>query len=705
MIVKLRTLVAAASLAAFVGTASAQALPVSWSADNGNGTFTNPLFYDEFSDPDVIRVGDDYYLAGTTMHCVPGLVILHSRDLVNWELCSYCFDSWDDILDDDRFRLKDGKEIYGQGVWAPVIRYNEGKFYVFTNVNGIGLQLFISSNPKGPWEHHNLGGHIYDLSVLFDNGKAYAIHGYDEVKVTEFKSDWSGYVEGSERVIIPKGSAMGEGHHAYKIDGKYYILSAEYSPMGRTQCARSNSLYGPYETTAISCVESLGTPKFPLITNVPRKLPGDGFKFNVAKPGDNELGCATVHQGGMLQLPNGEWWAVSMLDFEAVGRTVCLVPVTWHEGWPYFGLEGNLGRTPRTWFKPAVNDTTVVPHAPYQRSDDFNAKTLQQVWQWNHQPVKGKWALKNGRLRLNTLPAENFLWARNTLTQRCIGPVSVATVMLDGSHLKEGDVSGLAILNLPYQWVGLRKEGGKLKLQLMNQTAGLQDLAYDAVAQKGRVYLRIEGDYDLCKARFSYSVDGQEFTLVGDTLDLPYQLRTFQGSRYSLFAYNQQGHEGGYAEFDDFTVKEPMADRRANLPVGRVITLDNLANGTRMEALTRGIVHSAAPGSPQYNGAGCRFRVHDRGNGRVALEALNGMGFVTITGIGLSADVRLVREESEASLFMWQDMLRGECMLMSLKNHRYVGVSPDMGEPYSCDFAGSTPNRRNGCVFRFTVVE
>lgn len=689
----------------------------SWTADNGNGTFTNPLFYDEFSDPDVIRVGDDYYLAGTTMHCTPGLVILHSKDLVNWDLASYCFDRWSQVLPDDKFRLQNGQQVYGQGVWAPVIRYNNGTFYVFTNVNGNGLQLFTSKSAYGPWEHKALGGHIYDLSVLFDDdGKVWAIHGYDEVKATQFKPDFSGYVEGSERVIIPKGSAMGEGHHAYKIDGKYYIISAEYNPMGRSQCARADNLFGPYETTAVACMESLGTKKFPLVTNANNKdFMKDGYKFNVMQPGDNELGCATVHQGGMLQTPSGEWWAVSMLDFVAVGRTVCLVPITWKDGWPMFGLEGNPGRCPRTWVKPNTG-ADEKPHSPYQRSDGFDGKQLSRVWQWNHEPVEGKWALKNGKLRLSAMPAENFLWAKNTLTQRCIGPVSDATVTLSAKNLKAGDVAGLGMLNLPYAWIGVRNDGGTLRLQWMQQTTGLQEIGELKALKAGKgmkdydVTLRVHGDYDQMWAVFSYSLDGKTFQNVGDTLSLPYQLKIFQGSRYSLFCFNQrqgaaQAKATGYAEFDNFTVDEPMADRSANLPVGKVITLDNLANGTRLWGMKRGLCHSTRKGAREYDSKDCQFRVHDRGNGRVALECMNGMGFVTITGQGISADVRLLKDETEASLFQWQDMLRGECMLMSLKTNRFVGCSPDMGEPYSAQFAGSDPNRKNGCVFRYTIVE
>lgn len=701
--------------------AMAQATPcygnASWTADNGNGTYTNPLFYDEFSDPDVIRVGEDYYLAGTTMHCTPGLVILHSKDLVNWELASYCFDRWNEVLPDDKFRLKNGKQVYGQGVWAPVIRYNNGTFYVFTNVNGNGLQLFTSKSAYGPWEHKALGGNIYDLSVLFDDdGTAWAIHGYDEVKVTQFKPDFSGYVEGSERVIIPKGNAMGEGHHAYKINGKYYIISAEYSPMGRSQCARADNLFGPYETTAVACMESLGTKKFPLVTNANGKdCMKDGYKFNVAQPGDNELGCGTVHQGGMLQTPSGEWWAVSMLDFVAVGRTVCLVPITWQDGWPMFGLEGNPGRCPRTWVKPNTG-ANEKPHSPYQRNDSFDGKQLSRVWQWNHEPVEDKWTLKNGKLRLNAMPADNFLWAKNTLTQRCIGPVSDATVTLSAKGLKNNDVAGLAILNLPYAWVGVRNNNGTLKLQWMQQTTGVQEIGELKAmkAAKGLkdsdVTLRVHGDYDEMWAVFSYSLDGKTFRNVGDTLRLPYQLRTFQGSRIALFCFNQQvdgaqAKATGYAEFDNFTVNELMADRSANLPAGKIITLDNLSNGSRMWGMRRGLCHSTRKGSQEYNSNDCRFKVHDRGNGRVALECMNGMGFITITGMGISADVRLRKEETEASLFQWQDMLRGECMLLSLKTNRFVGCSPDMGEPYSAQFAGSDPNRKNGCVFRYTVIE
>ena len=181
----------------------------SWAADNGNGTFTNPLFNDEFSDPDIIRVGDDYYMTGTTMHAMPGLPLLHSRDLVNWTFRSYAFDRLDL---NPGFRLEDGQEIYGQGIWAPSLRYHDGTFYIFANINRVGMQVFRSKSPDGPWTRTPLGADLHDISALFDDdGRVWAVYNYDEVRLVELKPDLTGVVPGSERVIMPAGNALGEG--------------------------------------------------------------------------------------------------------------------------------------------------------------------------------------------------------------------------------------------------------------------------------------------------------------------------------------------------------------------------------------------------------------------------------------------------------------------------------------------------------------
>ena len=709
-----------------VGTQGAQAQTKSWTADNGNGTFTNPLFYDEFSDPDILRVGDDYYLAGTTMHAVPGLVILHSRDLVNWENVAYCFDRFD--FAEDRFSLKNHEEIYGQGIWAPCIRYANGQFYVFSNVNGKGLQCYTAKDIRGPWTHHNMQGNIYDLCVLFDDdGKVYAIHGYGTVKCTELKPDMSGPVEGTERVIIPEGNGVGEGHHMYKIDGMYYLISTDYSPNGRTLCSRSKSIWGPYETRVITADETYGYHAASL-TQVPRgtkyRIGEDGTKFQLGPVDKDATACTNAHQGGIVQYKDGSWWALFMQDFHSIGRTVCLMPMTWEDGWPMVGLKGNLGRAPRTWFKPGaklgcytVGEEPQPMTAPYDRSDDFNAKTLGRIWQWNHNPDDRQWSLRGGRLRIQSQPAEQLMWARNTLTQRVIGPKSVATVELYTKGMKDGDVCGLGNINVPCSWIGLVKQGNTLTLrcfeQLTNDTVtvpvGLPD---------GKIYLRCIGDYDNDKMQYAYSTDGTTFQTVGRMMPLSYQLISFQGSRHALFAFNTKGRQGGYAEFDNFTVDEPCADRSANIPYGKTIRIINKATGRPAIALKHGLLYDTHAGDKSQL---TQFKVIDRGQGRVALQCADGR-YVKVYGDGLPGDVRFTAslppvgspdgktavsttDDVNSTTFLWQDFLDHDFMLLSLKNHRYLGKSPSTGSPYSMDFAGPDPARRNGSVLMWEEVK
>ncbi len=673
---------------------------MTWSADNGNGTYTNPLFYDEFSDPDIIRVGEDYYLAGTTMHSVPGLVVLHSKDLVNWEFSSYCFDRFDDS---DDFNLRNGKEAYGQGIWAPAIRYHNGKFYIFSNINGHGLQVYISDSAKGPWKHHQIKGDIYDLSVLFDDdGKIYAIHKYGNVTVTELKPDLSGPVEGSSKVVIPEGNAMGEGHHIYKINGLYYILSADYSPMGRMQCARSKSIWGPYETCVISERESFGYSAAWTVNNVGlgRPVPEDGFKFKNNKPSDETLICSTIHQGGIVQAPDGKWWGVSMQDFNAVGRTVCLSPVTWVDGWPYFGLEKNLGRSPRTWFKP--NDVIKTPVATYDRCDDFSGKTFKPIWQWNHNPNDKMWSLnreRKGWLRLHSMPAKQLLWAKNSLTQRAIGPVSYTSVKLDASKLKAGDEAGLGAINMPYASLGVVKTDKGLALRCYDQNTNKEVVK---PLDKRVVWLRLWGDYDKSQLQYSYSLDGKNWENIGGQMISPYQLKTFQGVRVALYAFNTKNANGGVADFDNFKVEEPMADRTANLPIGKTVRFFNLADGSLMDATRHGLMHSSGNRKNMSNGV--KFVVEDRGQGKIALKTADGR-YVYIAGAGLSGDVRLTSDSSKADEFVWQDMLYNHCMLLSLKMQRYVGKHTADGSPYSADFQGADAGMKNGCVFAWEIVE
>lgn len=619
-----------------------------WTADNGNGTFTNPLFYDEFSDPDLIRVGEDYYLTGTTMHTMPGLPILHSRDLVNWSLLTYALDTLD--LGPE-FRLEGG-EIYGQGIWAPCLRYHKGTFYIFTNVNGQKTQIFSATDPAGPWKRQEMKISLHDLSVLFDDdGTAYAIWGYNEIRMVELTPDLLDIVPGSERVIIPAGSGIGEGVHFYKIDGQYIITSSNYSPMLYMPCARSEQIDGPYGVTTISARETYGKGNGWRLEGWGR----NGSAIDLIEPTPESGSTISLHQGGLVDTPSGQWWGFSMIDYNSVGRLTCLSPVTWQDGWPYFGLPGNLTRSPRTWLKPETDFPVETPYAPYQRSDDFDGP-LANVWQWNHVPDDSKWSLAEspGHLRLHSLPADSFWSARNTLTQRSVGPQSTATTTLNTRGLEAGDAAGLALLNFPYAWIRVSKSSEHLFLEHYDQ---ITDIRFQKPITSDTIHLRVDCDFDAEFARFSYSEDGETFKPFGKPSTMVFQLKTFQGVRYSLFNYNENGNPGGYADFDSFTVDEPVAAAPIRqIPLGKTISLSSIADGSSIVAWN-GFLRPVAPDSELATSSAAHFQVIDRGQGRVALKSNDGL-FAKVTGVGAVGDVRLVSEDSgQASLFQWQDLL------------------------------------------------
>ncbi|MEN9938294.1 MAG: hypothetical protein RLZZ387_4873, partial [Chloroflexota bacterium] len=516
--------------------------PSTWTADNGDGTFTNPLFYDEFSDPDLIRVGDDYYLTGTTMHAMPGLPILHSKDLVNWRLLGYAFDRLDL---GPAFRLEGGQEIYGQGIWAPCFRHHRGTFYIFSNINGHNTQLFRAQDPAGPWTRSELRCSLHDLSVLFDDdGSVYVIWGYGDIMFARLNDDLTDIVPGTQRTLIAKDTGMGEGVHFYTFGGRYYIFSAWFAGRMRMPCARADVPEGPYEVNLeISADEDFGLAEGNRLLK-----PWGGDSFELLPPDPSRVGRMSLHQGGVVDTPGGEWWGFSMMDYNSVGRLTCLSPITWEAGWPYFGLPGNLRRTPRTWVKPATAAVS-PPSAPYERSDDFSGPTLKPIWQWNHLPDDTRWSLdeRPGFLRLYSLPAADLWRARNTLMQRSVGPISVPTAALDAGGMVPGDVAGLALLNAPYAWIGVRRTAAGLTIEQFDQSTGAT--ASVPLAAR-RVWLRAHCDFLTEQASFSYSTDGEAFHALGDPFVMIFQLKTFQGVRYALFHYNTGGAPGGFADFD-----------------------------------------------------------------------------------------------------------------------------------------------------------
>jgi beta-xylosidase len=668
----MRRLLASVLLLALPTVASAQ----TWTADNGNGTYSNPLFYDEFSDPDPIRVGDDFYLTGTTMHSMPGLPVLHSKDLVNWTLVSYALDRLD--LGPE-FRLEDGRQAYGQGIWAPSFRYHHGTFYIFSNVNRHTTQMFRARDPRGPWTRTAMKRSFHDLSVLFDrDGKVYVIWGYRTIRFGQLNDSLTDLVPGTERVIIDSTAGMGEGLHFYRIGDRYFIVSAWYANRMRMPCARADRPEGPYQVNlAISIDEDWGV----MLGN--RLRPDSTVPFRISPPDPRARGKISLHQGGIVDTPEGEWWGFSMIDYNSVGRLTGLSPITWHDGWPYFGLPGNLGRTPRIWPKPRTG-TGSPPAAPYLRNDDFSGPSLANVWQWNHVPDHARWSLteRRGYLRLHSLPAPDLWWARNTLTQRAVGPRSSPTAVLETAGMRPGDVAGLALFNWPYAWIGVRRDSTGLALEQLDQSTGRTERR---PLRATRVWLRADCDFLTEKARFAVSTDGTRFEPLGGEFTMVFQLTTFQGVRYSLFHYNVGGAPGGYADFDAMTVHEPNPRGLTRpIPFGRTIA-----------------IATADFGKPLAIGGAAAFTVVDRGLGRVALQVAG--GFVSVDTAGGASRVAVRRTDlTDAETFQWIETPYADLALLSLATHRYLRLDPATGA-LSADHPGPEPGRADGSQFQWVV--
>ncbi|HNY28025.1 MAG TPA: glycoside hydrolase 43 family protein [Candidatus Sumerlaeota bacterium] len=688
--------------------------PRSWIADNGNGTYSNPLFYEEFEDPDILRVGEDYYLAGTTMHMNPGLVIMHSKDLVNWELASYCIEKLDL---GPNFRLEDGKGIYGAGIWAPCIRYHKGMFYIFSNVNGKGLQVFRSESPKGPWKHNQLP-YYHDLSVLFDDdGKIYLVSGnHNPYPVVELNQDLTAVIPNSEFKLDAPG--MGEGHHLYKVKGKYYDISAIPGGNVDQMVARADSIKGPWTVERMVQLESLG---------VSSRAP---LRGNGVGPEDRGL---TLHQGGMCDTPSGEWWSVIMQDHGSIGRLVSLVPITWENEFPLIGLPGNLRKAPNTWVKPNTG-AQVASRPAFLHDDDFGGPKFKASWQWNHVQDDSKWSLteKPGVLRLHSLPAKDFYGARNSLCQRPLGPESVMTVELDTSAMTTSDTAGVALLSAPWAWIGVVKTADGLKLQMVDNTGnnprrrggfgpgapnGPQGNARPAAptpipvtvspdTPPKHLWLRVACNFDTDDAIFSWSADGKEFKTLGKPFQMTFQLQTFQGVRPALFHYNTSGQPGGYVDFDNFTMDAPrIAGIEREIPMGKTVVLTSGADGSFLAAdpQSNSLVNVAADttGVAPKN---ARFQIVDLGLGRVALKTADGKVASAGEKCVVFKDLGSTKP-GDAESFQWINLMRGDTMLMSLTNHRYLATQPNTPGSVTVSATGPRPDRKSGAEFKWKTVE
>ncbi|MEO9022963.1 MAG: glycoside hydrolase 43 family protein [Ginsengibacter sp.] len=527
-----------------------------WKADNGNGTYKNPLLWGDWPDPDVIRVGDEFYFVSTSMHYVPGCPILKSRDLINWQMAGYAVDRYEE---DPRYNMQGG-DRYLRGSWAATIRHHNGLFYVgfctpdWGNEKG-HFSICTAKDIKGPWTRTIFPEYLYDPGLFFDDdSKCYVVHGQGKLYITELATDALSVI-GEDKLIwdkripVPPGSTAPpgnygiEGSHMYKINGYYYITCPAGGTEGWQMCFRSKNIYGPYESKIIMQDESL--------------YPDNG-----------------LHQGGMVQLKDGSWWFIIMQDRGPIGRVPNLEPVIWENGWPMLGKDGNA-KGVLVYEKPNVACPNASPKDSFWRgssgrektysiavpstSDEFNTPVLGLQWQWNHNPDNGKWSLKErkGGLRLHASFANELPTARNTLTQRVQGPGSEGTVEIDLAGLKDGNIAGFGIFQSPYAYIAVKKEGDKKCLLMVNNGKVIDSMDHFT---SNKVWIRANATDKSFIATFSYSIDGDKFIPLGNELKMGLGY-DWTANRFALFNFSTKKEGvGGYADFNwfRFSGENPM---------------------------------------------------------------------------------------------------------------------------------------------------
>lgn len=487
----------------------------------------NPIIFADVPDMSIIRVGDSYYMTSTTMHMCPGVPIMKSKDLSNWYIVNYAYDILENI---DATTLSNGKSDYGRGSWASCIRHHNGFYYISTFSHTTGKTYIFKTKDieRGKWERISFTPALHDHTIFFDDdGKIYIIWGTGNLRIAELKDDLSGLKEGSERILIenasaPAGDNIGlpaEGSQLFKINGKYYLFNITWPRGGmRTVLVhRANNINGPWE-------------------------------------GRVALQDRGIAQGGLIDTPDGRWFAYLFRDYGAVGRIPYLVPVKWEDDWPVLGING---RVPDTLDLPY--NKGVIPGIV--SSDEFNRKKgdidLPLFWQWNHNPVNDYWSIKErkGFLRLKTSHiTDNFEFARNTLTQRTYGPACEGSVKIDISSMKEGDFAGLALLQKNYGLVGVKCENGTKRVVMVSAQKENNPEEIESIPiNKNVIYLKAICDFEnlIDTAAFYYSLDGKKWMRIGNTLKMRYSLAHFMGYRFGLFNYATK-EIGGYVDFDWF---------------------------------------------------------------------------------------------------------------------------------------------------------
>jgi beta-xylosidase len=521
--------------------APAQAPYVSkvWVADGGNGTYKNPVLNADYSDPDAIRVGDDYYLVSSSFEDVPGLPILHSKDLVNWTIIGHALPR---LVPLSHFSVP----RHGEGVWAPSLRFHKGRFYLYYPDPDFGIYLLTATDPAGPWSEPVLvegGKGLIDPCPLWDDdGRAYLVHGFagsragikSVIAVKRLSADGTKTLDAG--VLVYDGHETDptiEGPKFYKRNGYYYIFApAGGVPTGWQLVLRSKSIYGPYE----------------------RKVVMDQGKTPVNGP----------HQGAWVTTQTGEDWFLHFQDKEAYGRVVHLQPMKWLHDWPVIGTDADgdgKGEPVLTYRKP--NAGRQWPVATPVESDEFNGAKLGLQWQWManprptwHYPYPAK-----GMLRLYSERADSArnLWeSGNILLQKFPADRFTATTKIhfEPNPKLEGERCGLVIMGLSYAGIGLKQTGSGMQLVRFDAPdagKGRPDTETVLLASVGPdITLRVRvADGGLCA--FSYSLDGQVFTPIDGVFTA--RVGKWKGAKMGVFCSRATTtNDSGWADIDWFRV-------------------------------------------------------------------------------------------------------------------------------------------------------
>ncbi|HEX3029224.1 MAG TPA: carbohydrate-binding protein [Clostridia bacterium] len=518
-----------------------------YQADRGDGTFNSLIMYADYPDPSIVRVGNYFYLASSTFVNSPGLVILKSEDLVNWEIAGHCMDV---LTGADSYNMT-GTIKYAGGCFAPSIAYKDDTFYVIVNMNdGQRTRIYYAKDVAGPWKYNELGGSYFDPALFIDtDGTSYVVYGgafQNKISMIQLNSTLSA-TTGSSRTILAYNNV--EGSHLVKAKGKYYLFNAV--PAQRLVCSRASSVWGPYGETTTLCTAGKGG-----------------------------------HQGGIVDLPDGSYWGYLHQDDGAIGRPTRICPITWQNGWPMFGREGHIGTVESTYTKPIQDKPIKNPQA----SDEFNSTTLGLQWMWNHNPDNTKWSLTGTSLRLKATTASSFWNARNSLTQKGQGPQSSGTIKIDCSNMQAGDICGLGMLGDPRGYIAVT---GNPKRIIMSEEDSVKATVSNITSNT--LYFRIEMNFSNKLAKFFWK-DSEEksWQPLGTTITMGFdwQYGTFQGEQYAILNFNPSASTG-YMDVDWFRLNdEPGPNGEPPQPISAFTNIEaekyNGQSGIETETCTEG---------------------------------------------------------------------------------------------------------------------